>query len=138
MLPIGAIVTAWIAAALCIGWTVELLFALGGETPRDSLRWTAAFAVGVLSYGMTYGVPALGCWWAWRKVRQTARSWAWAWGAFTALSLTSFVFRFNLFHTADGQFAVDSTGILRAAIGIVLFRDSLHTGTVPCHPRGAR
>ena len=131
VLPIGAIVTAWIAAAFSISCVVELLFAVGGETPVDGLRWTAAIIIGALSYGTTYGVSALLCWWIWRKVRQTTRSWAWAWGATAALLLTSFVFRFNLFYDANGQFGIDTTGILRAAISFVFFRESLPLGTVP-------
>jgi hypothetical protein len=124
-LPAAAMTAAWVAAELAIVLFVELLLMVGGETPSDAWRWTAAIVAGVLAYGMTYGIPALLCWWALRKTRQTARAWSWAWAATTVLVLMTFIFRISVFRTYDGQFGIDSPGILRLAFVYLFFGDSL-------------
>jgi hypothetical protein len=115
-LPVGAMIAVWLAATLSIEVTVALLLAIAGETPSDAWRWAAAIVAGVLAFGMTYVSPAIVCWWALRKARQTTHAWSWAWAATAVLLLTSCVFRLCVFRLDNGRFGIDSSGMLRGGV----------------------
>lgn len=125
VLPVGAMLTAWIATMLGMVLVVELMLAAGRESPSDALRWTTAIVAGALALGMTYGMPVLLGWWSLRIACQITCRWSWAWLTTAVLVLTSFFFRIDVFRLENGQFAIDSSGALRVATSYLLYGEAL-------------
>jgi hypothetical protein len=127
-LPVGAMLTAWVATNLIILLLVELVLRMGGVIPSDACCWVAAVVAGTLAYGMTYGMPVVVGWWALRKARQTTRAWSWVWATTTALVLASFVFRISIYRLDDGRFVIDDSSVpLRYALTVLLSEERLPT-----------
>jgi hypothetical protein len=118
-LPAAAMIAAWFATGMSMVLVVELVLAL------TSAPWAAAVVSGTMAFGLTYGMPMLLCWWAFRKARQTTHAWGWAWAATTVLVLTSFVFRIYVIRMDNGGFGIDIPLILRWACAYVFFGEDL-------------